>query len=123
MPGVPQRRPCLVSPYHYRLDWQMGFVGNGAARGEPVENEPWLVHLVWQLLQGEAGPRSLFARDPFPVTPPRWIRAGIWRYRFTDARADGWWERERVGEYFRPLSADDAGLREYVESYGWTDAR
>ena len=124
MPGDPRRRPCLVSPYHYRLDWQMWFVGNGAARGEPVENEPWLVHLVWQLLQGEPGPRSLFARDPFPDAPPRWIRAGIWSYRFTDSRAGGaWWERERVGEYFRPLSAGDPGLREFVESYGWSDAR
>jgi hypothetical protein len=123
MPGPPNRRPCLVSPYHYRLDWQMWFVGNDAARGEPIEDEPWLVHLVWQLLRGEAGPRRLFARDPFEDAPPRWIRAELWRYRFTRSRAAGaWWDRERVGEYFRPLSADDAGLRQYVDAYGWPDA-
>ena len=33
MPGDPRRRPCLIAPYHYRLDWQMWFVGNDAARG------------------------------------------------------------------------------------------
>src|ERR1019366_9160670 len=41
MPGDPRRRPCLVSPYHYRLDWQMWFVGNDAARGGAIEDEPW----------------------------------------------------------------------------------
>jgi hypothetical protein len=124
MPGDPRRRPCLVSPYHYRLDWQMWFVGNDAARGEAIEDEPWLVHLVWQLLRGEKGPKRLLAGDPFPDAPPRWIRAGLWRYRFTRSRADGaWWERERVGEYLRPISADDAGLQQYVEAYGWPDAR
>jgi hypothetical protein len=123
MPGDPRRRPCLVSPYHYRLDWQMWFVGNDAARGEAIEDEPWLVHLVWQLLRGEDGPKRLLARDPFADGPPRWIRAGLWRYWFTRSRADGrWWQRERVGEYLRPISADDAGLRQYVEAYGWPDA-
>lgn len=24
-PGDPHRRPCLISPYHYRLDWLMWF--------------------------------------------------------------------------------------------------
>jgi hypothetical protein len=123
MPGDPRRRPCLVSPYQHRLDWQMWFVGNGAARGETIESAPWLVHLVWQLLRGEAGPRPLLSRDPFPGGPPRWIRAGVWRYRFTRSRGDGaWWERERVGEYLRPLSVDDAALRDFVSGYGWSDA-
>jgi len=124
MPGDPKRRPCFVTPYHYRLDWQMWFVGNGAARGEAIEDEPWLIHLVWQLLQGEAGPKTLLARDPFPAEPPRWIRAGLWRYRFTRSRDDGaWWERERIDEYLRPLSLDDRGLHEYVRAYGWVAAR
>jgi hypothetical protein len=125
MPGDPRRRPCLVSPYHYRLDWQMWFVGNDAARGEPIEREPWLVHLVWQLLEGEPLPKRLLARDPFPDRPPRWIRADIWRYEFTESRAregGAWWRRERVGVYFRPVSLEHPGLREYVESFGWSDA-
>jgi hypothetical protein len=123
MPGDPQRRPCLVSPYHYRLDWQMWFLGNDAARGEAIEDEPWFVHLVWQLLRGEDGPRRLLSRDPFPDAPPRWIRAGLWRYRFTSSRTDGaWWRRERVGEYLQPLSADSARLGEFIDAYGWPDA-
>jgi hypothetical protein len=122
MPGPTTRRPCVVTPYHYRLDWQMWFVGNDAARGESIEEEPWLVHLVWQLLRGDAAPKPLLARDPFAAHPPRWIRAGLWRYRFSDSigRARGtWWERERVGEFLRPVSLDDRGLQEYVRAYGW----
>ena len=83
MPGDVRRRPCFITPYHYRLDWQMWFVGNDAARGEAIEDEPWLVHLVWQLLAGDPSPEPLLARDPFlGGPPPRWIRAGIWRYGF-----------------------------------------
>ena len=120
MPGDPRRRPCLVSPYHYRLDWQMWFAGNDAARGESIEDEPWLVHFVWQLLEGDASPRRLLARDPFAGAAPRWIRADIWHYRFSTSRAGGtWWERERVGPYLPPVSKDDPGLREYVRAYGW----
>ena len=27
MPGDTKRRPCIITPYHLRLDWQMWFVG------------------------------------------------------------------------------------------------
>jgi hypothetical protein len=120
MPGDLRRRPCVITPYHLRLDWQMWFVGNYAARGEPIEDEPWLVHLVWQLLSGDPAPEPLLARDPFRAAPPRWIRAGIWRYQFTPSRADGaWWERERVGEYLSPVSLENTALRRYVQRSGW----
>ena len=124
MPGDPRRRPCLISPYHYRLDWQMWFVGNGAAHGETIEDEPWLVHLVWQLLAGVGSPKSLFSRDPFVLSPPKWIRADIWRYAFTRDRAGeqgAWWRRERVGTFLRPVSLGDSELRDYVRSFAWTD--
>jgi hypothetical protein len=125
-----------VAPYQHRLDWQMWFVGNGAgklladagtqaasARGESIAEEPWLVHLVWQLLKGESSPKALLARDPFPNEPPRWLRAGIWRYRFSAFSTNGaWWTRDRVGEFLPPVSLHDPGLREYVAEYGWPDA-
>jgi Lipase maturation factor len=125
MPGDPRRRPCVVSPMQYRLDWQMWFVGNGAARGESIEDEPWLIHLVWQLLGGERLPKRLLARDPFPDAPPRWLRADIWRYAFAPGGAHDagtWWRRERVGRFLPPLSLAHEGLRETVRAYGWPDA-
>jgi hypothetical protein len=120
MPGDVRRRPCVITPYHLRLDWQMWFVGNDAARGESIEDEPWLMHLVWQLLSGDPAPASLWARDPFRGAPPRWVRAGIWHYRFSATRAGGaWWERERSGEYLPPVSLDDPELRRFVAGFGW----
>jgi hypothetical protein len=120
MPGDVRRRPCVVTPYHLRLDWQMWFVGNAAAQGESIEQNPWLVHLVWQLLEGNPSPRGLFARDPFADAPPRYVRAGIWHYAFSPDHAGGrWWDRERVGEYLPPVSLEHRGLREYVGAYGW----
>jgi hypothetical protein len=122
MPGDPRRRPCVVTPFQHRLDWQMWFVGNGVARGESIDQEPWLIHLVWQLLQGEPGPKRLLARDPFPNAPPRWIRAVLWRYRFSPSLSGGvWWTRERIANVTPPLSRDHSGLRAYVRAFDWPD--
>jgi hypothetical protein len=62
--------------------------------------------------------KRLFAGDPFPERPPRWIRAMRYRYRF--AKGDGvWWERTLIGPYVRPLSLEDPVLRRIVGSAGW----
>jgi hypothetical protein len=100
----------------------MWFVGNGAARGESIEREPWLVHLVWQLLVGDESPKSLFSRNPFEEVPPKWIRADIWQYAFTRDRTQGaWWTRKRVGEFLRPVSVENERLRDYARSFGWSE--
>jgi Lipase maturation factor len=120
MPGDPRRRPCVITPYHYRLDWQMWFVGNGAARGESIGQEPWLVHLVWQMLLGSPSLERLWARDPFAGSAPKWVRADVWRYAFT-SEGGAWWERVRVGVFLPPISLDDEQLRDYVRRFDWPD--
>jgi hypothetical protein len=115
-PGDPMRRPCLVTPYHYRLDWQMWFAGLGSVR-----REPWIVRLAYELLRGNRTVESLLARDPFAGRPPRYVHALLYRYRFTDDRRRGWWERELIGEYLPPLSLDDPALREFLADRGWLD--
>ena len=44
-PGDVARRPCVVSPYHYRIDWQIWFAAMSS-----IGREPWLIHLVAKLL-------------------------------------------------------------------------
>jgi hypothetical protein len=115
-PGDVRRRPCVVAPYHLRLDWQIWF-----AAMSDYEHEPWLVHLVARLLDGDDELMRLFAPGPFHGHKPRAIRADRYRYRFTrwSQRSQGWWTRTRVGEYLRPLTADDPALNQYLRERGW----
>jgi hypothetical protein len=115
-PGDPRRRPPIIAPYQPRLDWQIWF----AAMATPREY-PWTVHFAWKLLHNDRGTLSLLANDPFPATPPRYVRAELYRYRFTrPEEADGsWWKRERVGPWLPPLAADQPELRRFLEAQGW----
>ncbi|HZS52212.1 MAG TPA: lipase maturation factor family protein [Bryobacterales bacterium] len=98
-PGDIKRRPPIVEPHQPRLDWQMWF----AALGDYRDN-PWFVNFMVRLLEGSPQVLALLAKNPFPGSPPRYIRAELYDYRFTDFaewRATGaWWRREFVRLYF-----------------------
>jgi len=112
-PGDVMRRPCLVSPYHYRLDWQMWF-----AAMSTYEEEPWIGVLVDKLLRGDRSVEPLFAHDPFPDAPPRFVRADLYRYELTHYGTAAWWKRTRVGEYMRPMAKDDPELELFLRENG-----
>lgn len=116
-PGDISRRPAIITPYHYRLDWQIWF----AAMATPNEY-PWTVHFQWKLLNNDPGTLSLLANNPFPDEPPKFVRAVRYRYRYAPlGNKDGhYWERERMpGYWLRPFSKDDKNLRLMLESAGW----
>jgi hypothetical protein len=102
-PGDVNRHPCIVSPYHWRLDWQMWF----AAMSAP-EFHPWIFTLVQRLLEREERILRLFARNPFPNAPPKFIRADWYRYQFTKPGDRGWWARTYAGEYLPPITLHGA---------------
>jgi hypothetical protein len=101
-PGDPAYRPPVVAPYHLRLDWLMWFAAMGSA-----QDEPWFSGVILHLLQGDRELLGLLRVNPFPDRPPQWVRARLFRYRFTtraEHRATGlWWHRERVADYFPPV--------------------
>ncbi|EPY90067.1 lipase maturation factor 1 [Camelus ferus] len=107
-PGNLRRRPCLISPYHYRLDWLMWF-----AAFQTYEHNEWIIHLAGKLLTNDAQALSLLAFNPFAGrAPPRWVRAEHYRYKFSrpggrHAAEGKWWIRKRLGPYFPPLSLQD----------------
>ena len=115
-PGDVDRRPCVVSPYHHRLDWQMWF----AAMSRP-EFEPWFFHLVDKLLRGDPAVLSLMADGPFRRAPPRYIRAELYRYQFARPGQAGpaWWRRTRQDAWLPPLALDSPFLREALAEFGW----
>jgi hypothetical protein len=116
-PGDLQRRPCLITPYHYRLDWQMWFAGLSN-----FEQEPWIVHLAYQLLRGDPLPRTLLARDPFGGRPPRAVRALLYTYRFAHGHPDGrYWDRTLDDEYLPVLTLDQRQFRRFLQVYGWLE--
>ena len=100
-PGDPSRRPRQFAPYHLRLDWLMWFLALGASGGS------WFPVLLQKLLDGDRRTLSLLRTDPFAGTPPRWVRARVYRYRFStpaERRADGvWWVREPAGFLTGPV--------------------
>ena len=117
-PGDPLRAPCWVTPYHYRLDWQMWFAGLSRA-----ERQPWIFSLVYKLLSGDPGVLCLLGPNPFPGGPPTLVRASLYRYDFTRFGESGWWRRRRLGNYLPPLSRDDPRLLDVLERLGWAPER
>jgi hypothetical protein len=117
-PGDPARRPPLVAPYHLRLDWLMWFAAMG-----PYQRHPWFVNLVAKLLQGDRAVQGILAENPFPDAPPRYVRARLYRYRFTTPRekreTGNWWAREPAGEYFPAVSLGDRPFCLALEAMGW----
>ena len=102
-PGDLKGRPRFVEPFQPRLDWQMWFAALGNYRGND-----WFIAFCARLLQNEPAVTRLLARNPFPDKPPRYIRAMLYDYRFTDfatRRATGqWWRRELKQPYCPILS-------------------
>lgn len=102
-PGDLKARPQFVAPFQPRLDWQMWF----AALGSPRQN-PWFFNFEIRLLQNAPQVLALLKNNPFPMAPPKYVRAQLYEYHFTDTatrRATGnWWRREYLGVYLPPVS-------------------
>lgn len=100
-PGDVHEMPAIVSPYHYKIDWQMWFAAMSS-----YEYHPWFPPFIQKLLQGDEAVLSLLGRNPFPDRPPKYIRARLYRYEFTDVgdKSGSWWKRRLVGEYLPAVS-------------------
>jgi hypothetical protein len=98
-PGTLTRRPRWVAPFQPRVDWQMWFAALGRFDGEA-----WFQLFCRRLLQGSTSINAVFDYNPFPATPPRYLRAMLYRYRFAPPGSGAWWVRESLGEYSPVLS-------------------
>jgi len=102
-PGTTNRPLPIVAPHQPRLDWHLWF----AALGE-MRHNPWFSNLLVRVLQGEPSVLALFEHNPFPDSPPRFIRAALFQYKFTDREtrqnSGQIWERDYRGDYCPPIS-------------------
>jgi hypothetical protein len=110
LPVLPGRRPPQVAPYQLRLDWQLWF-----AAMSTVDEYPWTLNLISKLLRNDPDALSLFAGNPFPGQPPKFIRVVRYHYSFAKpGNKNGvWWNRRFVDIWLQPLSARDALLLPY----------
>ena len=113
-PGALDRRPCILGPYHLRLDWLIWF-----SAMEDKLADPWLLHLVFKLLDGDTTVRELIAVDPFDGVAPKFVRIRRFVYHLQPLGADTWWTRDAEQLWLPAISLDEPGLRETLADYGW----
>lgn len=117
-PGNISRRPCLISPYHYRLDWLMWF-----AAFQNYQANNWFVHLAGKLLMNDEHTMSLISHNPFQDTgPPKFVRAQHYLYKYTkigseEAKKGQWWTRQLRGSYLPAVSLES--LYDYMTQQSW----
>ena len=105
-PGDLRQAPHWVQPHQPRLDWQMWFAALSDYRGSP-----WFTNFMVRLLQGSPDVLGLLQKNPFPNAPPKYVRAELFDYSFTDFKTrrgtGNWWARKPHGLYFPQISLED----------------
>jgi membrane protein implicated in regulation of membrane protease activity len=101
-PGDPRRLPPQVAPYHLRLDWLMWFIPIA-----PGYAGAWFERFLVRLLEADRPTLRLLRGDPFDGTPPRYVRARLFHYRFSTPeelrRSGAWWQRTPVSDLVPPV--------------------
>jgi hypothetical protein len=110
-PGDPRYWPRQFAPYHLRLDWLMWFVALS-----PGYAGTWFSALVERLLENDRDTLRLLRRSPFPSdAPPRYVRARLFRYRYTTWRelreTGACWHRVYVRDFLPPTRLEGEGER------------
>jgi hypothetical protein len=97
-PQALDEAPRIYAPYQPRFDWNLWF----ASLGDWRQNE-LVVFTEERLLSNDGDVLNLFRGNPFPQSPPRYVRAVLWQYWFTsmaEKRQTGdWWRRQLLGLY------------------------
>ena len=116
LPVALDKRPTQIAPYQLHLDWQMWFASMSTA-----DEYPWTLNLIWKLLHNDPKAVNLFAVNPFPQKPPKYIRAVLYHYSFAKpGNAQGlWWKREKVSVWLPPLSVNDVNFINALKQEEW----
>ena len=105
-PGDIHIAPPIVAPQQPRLDWQMWF-----AALAPADSSSWFNRFVYCLLNGSPDVLKLMRSNPFPISPPKMIRASLYDYHFSDFQSliskGEWWQRNKIGEFYPATTIED----------------
>ena len=107
-PEALDQAPGFVGLHMPRLDWQMWFAALGNYRSS---GNWWVSHFMFKLMEGSPAVLDLLEHNPFPDGPPRYIRAIIYDYGFTDSAersaTGNWWKRTLLGRWSPTLELPD----------------
>ncbi|HET9838751.1 MAG TPA: lipase maturation factor family protein, partial [Candidatus Angelobacter sp.] len=102
----PRRRPPQFAPYHLRLDWLMWFlpfaVGVSESGVYVRGYELWFMRFMRKLLENDPATLKLLRGHPFRETPPRYLRALFYQYRYTT------WRERKETRASTPANAKNA---------------
>ena len=125
-PGRLDRRPCFCAPYHYRLDWNIWFIGFKPHQSMLQQRERWLFSLLQHMLaddlQSERPWRDLLdqsARDYLQKGPVTYAKVDMYEYKMNDSlwnitkqRIMGlnvhWWTRNFEESLIPPVQLQSA---------------
>jgi hypothetical protein len=97
-PQALDRAPGIYAPYQPRFEWNLWF----ASLGDWRQNN-FVIYTEARLLANQPDVLALFRSNPFPQSPPRFVRAVLWQYWFTSKdekkRTGNWWRRQFLGLY------------------------
>jgi hypothetical protein len=125
IPSLPNSRLGIIAPYHARLDQWSFYVGQGIDGGSlfggvfPGGSPYWagmrfnfMEVIAQRLLRNDRSMLSGLGHNPFPDTPPRFMRVGLIALTPTsiaERRATGnWWRIRRLGTYAPARGLDNA---------------
>jgi hypothetical protein len=97
-PTLLTKRPKRNSPYQPRLDWMMWFLPFS-----PWSSNHWFQNFETKLLEANPDVLKLLEYNPFEYSKPKFIRALIYDYSFSDfeskKKKKQWWNRTFLGFY------------------------
>lgn len=102
------KAPEIYAPYQPRFDWNLWFASLGEWRDNPL-----VLRTERRLLSNDPDVLELFDSNPFPLGPPREVRAVLWQYWVTsmaERREHGlWWRRQLLGLYAPAIQLEPDG--------------
>src|SRR5579872_1411315 len=113
-PQLINEAPRIYAPYQPRFDWNLWFCSLSDWQQSQI-----VPQAEERLLENDSDVLALFRGNPFGQTPPKYIRAVLWRYWFTsldEKRSTGnWWRRKYLGLYAPELTRTTDGRFAVVE--------
>ena len=92
---------------------------------QSLQYNPWLIHLMAHLLASDRhSPVNVVLSpggNPFPDAPPRFIKADLYRYKFTpfDSGDQNWWVRSNPQPYSPVFELKSLQLKSIFRQMDW----